>query len=313
MDIKFLELKFLVKNFKIRKLQIASREPLLWKDNNYDIGDLCNYLTENNIKVDLTTNGSLLYYYIRKGKINKNNVSSLKISWHTTDPHLYKDISGGKGNYLMLLKGIKLAIRKEIKISFNRILFNGYFDDLPQQIRFISNHNLKLKLYTLLYTPSMSEKLYKSNYVHWMIPIEKYVLPNTQKIVIKKYKLGRNRLQFILKNGGIVEVKVKSELTKDNFPCKFCKIKDYCEEEFGDYLRITPDLKYFFCYYRRDIGGKLTTYDDMKKNITKIRGWNEDETEMFLKNIKWRFLITSRCNYNCKLSKKEYYLCNEKL
>ena len=190
---------------------------------------------------------------------------------------------------------------KVVKFAFNRILFSGHTDDLPEQLEFIEKHKSRLKLYTLMWTPKNSS-IYRSLHQDWRPVVKAMVLPRTRDIVTVKKQFGRDRIRFNLAEGGMVEVKLGDKLDRDAGPCATCEFKDCCEEGFGDYVRIDPRLHLYFCYMRRDIGFPVTEYlrspRELALKIKEILG--VADITNFLATTPLRLTVTPFCNFNCR-------------
>ncbi|MEZ4179976.1 MAG: hypothetical protein R3B41_00440 [Candidatus Doudnabacteria bacterium] len=63
-------------------------------------------------------------------------MSFIRTSWHSTNPIVFKEISGGHGDYDQFISGVKKALNLGIKIDFNRVLLKGYTSDIPEQLSF---------------------------------------------------------------------------------------------------------------------------------------------------------------------------------
>ena len=72
-------------------------------------------------------------------------------------PLLFKEISGGYGDYQKFFTGIEESLNLGLKISFNRVLLKGFVGDLNSQVKIIENYGARLKLYTLMWTPENHE------------------------------------------------------------------------------------------------------------------------------------------------------------
>src|SRR3989344_6981231 len=175
------------------EVEIGALEPLLWRDGQYRIHDVVHMLTQRDFKVSMTTNGQLLDVFAEN--LNRAGLSLIRTSWHSTDPLMFREISGGYGDYARFMRGITLALESGIKISFNRVLHKGHTDDLPEQLSFIERYKSRLKLYTLLWTPQ-SVSTYESFYQDWRSVVRESVLPRTLEIVRIPKELGRGRLRF---------------------------------------------------------------------------------------------------------------------
>ncbi|MBI3335463.1 MAG: radical SAM protein [Candidatus Portnoybacteria bacterium] len=214
------------------EVEIGALEPLLWRDGQYRIHDVVSMLTERGFKVSMTTNGQLLDIFAES--LNRAGLSLIRTSWHSTNPLMFREISGGYGDYSRFMRGITLALESGIKVAFNRVLLKGYADDIPEQLSFIERHKSRVKLYTLLWTPQ-NTSTHASFYQDWRPIVRASVLPRTIEIARVRKQLGRGRLRFHLAGGGSVEVKLGDKLDRSLYPCVSCSFKNECEEGFGDY------------------------------------------------------------------------------
>lgn len=281
------------------KVEIGALEPLLWRDGQYRIHDVVRALTERDFKVSMTTNGQLLDIFAEN--LSRAGLSLIRTSWHSTNPLIFREISGGYGDYCRFVRGITLALGSGIKVAFNRVLHKGYTEDIPEQLSFIEHYKSRLKLFTFLWTPQ-SESTYESFYQDWRPVVRASVLPRTLEITRVKKQLGRGRLQFHLIGGGSVEVKLGDNLDRTVPPCSSCSFKNKCEEGFGDYVRIDPNMHLYFCYMRRDIGFQIPEYfgrpKALKQKIQEVLG-NVD-IESLLVATPLRLTVTPFCNFNCR-------------
>ena len=281
------------------EVEIGALEPLLWRDEQYRIHDVVSALTERGFKVSMTTNGQLLDIFAEK--LNHAGLSLIRTSWHSTDPVIFREMSGGHGDYNRFMRGITLALESGIKVSFNRVLHKGYTNDISKQLSFIERYKSRLKLYTLLWTPQ-SASTHESFYQDWRPIVREAVLPNTINITKVRKKFGRNRLRFHLTEGGLVEVKLGDKLDRSIQPCASCLFHNGCTEKFGDYVRIDPRLHLYFCYMRRDLGFKMLDYFEKPKELKeKIQKsiWGVD-VEKLIAQASLRLTVTPFCNFNCR-------------
>ena len=133
------------------EVEIGALEPLLWRDGQYRIHDMVSMLTERGLKVSMTTNGQLLDIFAEN--LSRAGLSLIRTSWHSTNPLMFREISGGYGDYNRFMRGVMLALESGIKIAFNRVLLKGYTDDISEQLLFVERYKSRLKLYTLMWTP----------------------------------------------------------------------------------------------------------------------------------------------------------------
>lgn len=293
------------------KIEIGALEPLLWRDGQYRIYDVVAELTNRNFVVTLTTNGQLLD--VTAEELGRAKLSLIRTSWHSTNPVLFQEISGGYGDYSRFIRGINLAVDAGIKIAFNRVLLKGYTNDIPEQLSFVESHRCRLKLYSLLWTPIITSS-YNNFYQDWRPVVRELIVPRIIGITRVKKGPGRRRLMFHLARGGSVEVKVGDTLDRSSHPCAMCSFKDKCEEAFGDYVRIDPRLALYFCYMRRDIGFQLQDYfgrpSDLKAEIQRVVGPEANVCNM-IATTPLRLTVTPFCNFNCRIPGAKEGWCME--
>lgn len=281
------------------EVEIGALEPLLWRDWQYRIHDVVSALTERGFKVSMTTNGQLLDIFA--GNLSHAGLSLIRTSWHSTNPMMFREISGGYGDYSRFIRGITLALESGIKVAFNRVLLRGHTDDIPEQLAFIERYKSRLKLYTLMWTPQ-SASTHGSFYQDWRPVVRASILPRTIGIARMRKQLGRGRLRFHLIEGGTVEIKLGDRLDRSAHPCSSCSFKNGCEEGFGDYIRIDPRLHLYFCYMRRDIGFQVSEYFGRPWALKqKMReALRSADVDNFLATAPLRLTVTPFCNFNCR-------------
>ena len=294
------------------EVEIGALEPLLWRDEQYRIHDVVGALTGRGFKVSMTTNGQLLDIFAEN--LSRAGLSLIRSSWHSTSPLMFREISGGYGDYDRFMRGITLALESGIKIAFNRVLHKGYTSDILEQLSFVERYKSRLKLYTLLWTPQ-SASTHESFYQDWHPVVRESVLPRTLKIVRVRKQLGRERLRFHLIGGGSVEVKLGDRLDRSVHPCASCSFKNECEEGFGDYVRVDPRLHLYFCYMRRDLGFQIPEYfgrpEVLKQKLQEAIG--TVDVESLLATTPLRLTVTPFCNFNCRAPGAEQGWCMEEL
>ncbi len=292
------------------EVEIGALEPLLWRDGQYRIHDVVSMLTERGFKVSMTTNGQLLDIFAES--LSRAGLSLIRTSWHSTNPLMFREISGGYGDYNRFMRGITLALESGIKIAFNRLLLRSYTDDISEQLSFIERHKSRLKLYTLLWTPQ-SASMHGLFYQDWRSVVRASVLPRTIEIVRVRKQLGRGRLRFHLTGGGSVEVKLGDKLDRSTNPCTSCQFKNECEEGFGDYVRVDPRLHLYFCYMRRDLGFQVPEYfgrpEALKQKMREVLG-NVNISGLLL-TAPLRLTVTPFCNFNCRVPGAQQGWCME--
>lgn len=294
----------------VPKVEIGALEPLLWQDKQYRIHDVVKSLKERSFDVSITTNGQLLNIFAEK--LKNAGISLIRTSWHSTDPLIFREISGGYGVYSQFIDGVMISLKLGLKINFNRILLKGYTDDIPKQLSLIEEYKSRIKFYSLLWTPN-NVQAYNLFYQDWHPVVRKLVIPNTSEIIRIKKQLGRNRLQFHLIGGGLVEIKLEDKIDRSMYPCVSCQFKNECSEEFGDYVRVDPHLNLYFCYLRRDLGFRISEYfgrsNILKQKILEIFG-NLGIINL-LQATPLRLTVTPFCNFNCRAPGVNKSLCME--
>lgn len=293
------------------EVDIGALEPLLWRDGQYRIHDVVSALTQCGFKVSMTTNGQLLDIFANR--LYKAGLSLIRTSWHSTNPALFKEISGGHGDYARFLRGLTFSLESGIKVSFNRVLLKGCTDDLADQMVFVTRYKSRLKLHTLMWTPNSADS-YRMFYQDWHSAIRTSVLPRTVKITRTRKRHYRGRLQFHLEGGGLVEVKLGEKVDRTMYPCVSCAFKNDCEEAFGDYVRIDPRLDLYFCYMNRSIGlpvaGYLGRSAELKQRLQELLCGID--VEHVLASTSLRLTITPVCNFNCRAPGARQGWCMEK-
>ena len=279
------------------EVEIGALEPLLWHEGGLLPADLVRALKAETKVVTMTTNGSRLAEHARG--LADAGLDLLRVSWHTTEPALFAEISG-HGVYEEFYAGVTAAAETGLRLSFNRVLFRNHVDDLPEQIAFIRKHNCRLKLYDLMWTPELSD-VYGDIYQDWRPVVRRYILPVTERTEIIPM-IGRKRVRFWLYGGGCVEVKFDSS-AKSATPCATCSFRSVCIEEFGDYVRVEPELDAYFCYLRRDISLDLRRcVHEQQLGQRLLSMLNERVPGRGVEIARYtplRLIVVPYCNFNC--------------
>lgn len=284
------------------EVELGALEPTLWHDGALDIADLTGGLVEAGLKVTMTTNGSTLWKHA--ARLKAAGISLLRISWHTTDPELFQEISGF-GDYATYERGICMAAKAGLRMAFNRVLLKGYTGDLPNQLELVRRFDLRLKLLDLLWTPAVAG-VYRDLYQDWRPIVRQHVLPRTSHIERVNRSGGRQRIRFHLVGGGVVEVKLGDSVNRSVPPCAQCPHRNVCLEEFGDYFRVEPEMNGYFCYLRRDIGFGLADFVGGGQGTpgalrARLEAMLASPVDGFLRSATLRFILVPFCNFNCAL------------
>ena len=288
------------------RVDIGALEPLLWRENTARIPDLVGDLVRDGHEVRMTTNASRLERYAQA--LAETGLTALRISWHTTSPTKFKVLSGGHGDYVAFMRGLRAAVVEGLPVTINRLLLRETLDELPEQLDFAERHGLTIKLYDLLWTPAVANG-YKSRYVACEEAITRYVVPRAMSEGQTQRGAIRKRERWVLDGGGAVEVKRGREIERDDMPCRMCAAKKGCLEAFGEYIRLTPDRRVYFCYLRRDLGfeaGPLLNADEKKGaeqlriRLSEVLG-DEGRMDAAIAGATLRLTVSNACNFHCAL------------
>jgi molybdenum cofactor biosynthesis enzyme MoaA len=276
-------LKKLKEIYFISKVDIGALEPLLYKDGKYDIIDLVLAIESMDLKVNLTTNGALLKKFSTRFQSTK--INKIRISLHSLDEDYFNNMSSSK-NFSAVFDSIKIAKKKNLPIELNSLMLKGFEDKTIDVVNFAEQNRLKLKIYNLYYAP-----YYKDDY-------NKYYLSSEEIIMFLKSKFSkfnlkqivsdtkRNRVVFSSENTEFI-VKEDKVLNRDNKYCQNCNFINDCGEQFGEYLRVNPDLKFYPCYLRKDLQFDLHNEEVLHSLYN------------FTNKINIRLIVSSLCNFKC--------------
>ena len=283
-----------------RQVDIAALEPLLWRDGNRRVCDLVSALKDLGFSVGLTTNGHLLSGHAKS--LAQSAVDKVRISWHTTSPALFREITA-TGDYDRFLQGLDAARQAHLPISINRVLLKPYLDDLEHHVQYLSDAGIPLKLYDLLWTPAIAS-VYAQYYVNAIEATERWLGSVLKVKEMTSSSIGRRRILYHNDDGASVEVKESAEFDREFSPCISCDAKQACLESFGDYVRFEPNRRVYFCYLRRDIGFDASemlstgSADAFTANLDRL---TEGRAQQFLGASRLRLIAVPVCNFNCGL------------
>lgn len=210
---------------------------------------------------------------------------------------------------------ITAAAEAGLDLSFNRVLFEGASQDLKEQLDFIEKYDLRLKLYDLLWTPEISD-VYDKIYIDWKQVVNSQISHRTKSIDKVSKGIGRERIRFYLEKGGFVEIKRGDIADRSKYPCYSCSYKSKCLEDFGDYLRVDPELNLYSCYMRRDIGFNLQSILNVDNSERLFRGHlkamiGPNDLDTFLSESSLRYTVVPHCNFNCRVPGTKATWCME--
>jgi len=124
------EIERLCENFislGVNKIRLTGGEPLVRRDIIELIKKLNLKKNYTSLKeITLTTNGTLLSKYARD--LKKNGINRINVSLDTINEHKYKKITRF-GNLNNVIKGIKEAIKNEIKVKINLVAIKEFNED----------------------------------------------------------------------------------------------------------------------------------------------------------------------------------------
>ncbi|MEI0495181.1 radical SAM protein [Brachyspira intermedia] len=296
LEYKYIEFlsKWWKSNKYCNKVEVAALEPLLYKDNEFDIIDIINILKKFDFDVSITTNG----YYLKNiaDRLDKNSVNVIRVSWHSMDNDVYRDITG-YGDLNTFIDSLSSAINNQLPISINRVLLKNYTSDIREQINFVDKYNLRLKLLDLYWTEEISD-LYDKFYIPPQEVLKEFIEDGT--IVFEETtSLGRNRVRYRTKNNSLIEYKNKETANRKNEHCLNCNSKLNCLEGYADYFRVFPNKKGTFCYMRPELDFDI--FDEKGKLIL-------ENNDIFFKTP-LRFCLVGKCNFNCGFPKESISWC----
>lgn len=289
------------------KVEVAALEPLLWKEHNLNISDVIDILKKLGYVVSITSNGSLLEHYAES--LKKSNIDLIRLSWHSMNPTDYKEITGG-GNLYQFINGLEKAIKLDINISLNRVLLSGLVDDVKEQLDFVDNHSMRLKLLDLYWTPSNAD-FFEKYYISPEEVIDSLKIENGFLKPMKSTLLDtRQRVQFTTPNNGKLEYKLSSTANKTHSICKICDKKNECLEGYADYFRVFPEGIASFCYLKKELGKNI--FDKENAILSKFlenSNLDEENFKAIISRIPLRLVLEGRCNFNCGFPQSNYSWC----
>ncbi len=137
----------------VEKIRLTGGEPLVRKNIIHLIENLNSKKKFSNLKeITLTTNGSLLKYFAED--LKKNGVNRINVSLDTIIKEKYKEITRF-GNLENVIDGIEEAIKNNIKVKINTVVFKNFNED--QIIDLINWANSKLLDLTFIEVMPMSD------------------------------------------------------------------------------------------------------------------------------------------------------------
>jgi GTP 3',8-cyclase len=172
---------------------------------------------------------------------------------------------------------------------------------LAEHVARIDSLRARLKLYDLLWTPQNAD-VYARYYVNAIATADALLSNLPKQRVERAGEVGRRRIEFELPNGGIIEVKESEGVARTSKPCAGCTARDNCLEAFGDYVRIEPYMRLYFCYLRRDIGFDLKPLLANERAAALVEGINaftNGQAAKFFRYSRLRYIAVPACNFNC--------------
>jgi len=137
----------------VEKIRLTGGEPLVRRDILHLIKNLNNKKSSTNLKeITLTTNGSLLKKFAKD--LKKNGINRINVSLDTISKEKYKEITRF-GNLDNVLEGIEVAMKHNIKIKINTVVFKNFNEN--QTTDLINWANKKLLDLTFIEVMPMSD------------------------------------------------------------------------------------------------------------------------------------------------------------
>jgi len=269
---------------KIKKVKIAGMEPALHKHLENFVSGLKDLGFDD---ISLTSNGNRLLELIPK--LVNSELQRVTFSLHTLNAKVFRQISRfGKLDRTLL--AIESALDNGLVVSINRVLLKGVNDELGDVIAFCEANQIDLKLYELLWSPSIDEVLFEMYHINpWQV-LKDHVLRDDfdfqiETEIVQRFSLSQ-RIRYTFKTNRGFRVKIDKFLPKisPSIPlCQKCSLLDKCKEGFLGYgFEITPDLFLTPCY--------------LQPNLRIPINFNNIKT--------WLFDLFSLTNF-CSLSHKE--------
>ena len=124
----------------VEKIRLTGGEPLVRKDIIHLIKNLNKKKSYTNLKeITLTTNGTLLKKYAKE--LKDNGINRINVSLDTIVKEKYKEITRF-GNLDNVFEGIDEALKNNIKVKINTVVFKNFNED--QMTNLINWANSKL-------------------------------------------------------------------------------------------------------------------------------------------------------------------------
>ena len=137
----------------VEKIRLTGGEPLVRKDIIHLIKNLNKKKSHTNLKeITLTTNGTLLKKYAKE--LKDNGINRINVSLDTIVKEKYKEITRF-GNLDNVFEGIDAALKNNIKVKINTVVFKNFNED--QMTNLINWANEKLLDLTFIEVMPMSD------------------------------------------------------------------------------------------------------------------------------------------------------------
>ena len=116
----------------VEKIRLTGGEPLVRKDVLTLIKNLNKKKSTTNLKeITLTTNGSLLKKYAKD--LKQNGINRINVSLDTIIEEKYKEITRF-GKLANVIEGIEEAIKHNIKVKINTVVFKNFNEDQTKEL-----------------------------------------------------------------------------------------------------------------------------------------------------------------------------------
>lgn len=295
-----------------RLIELTGKEPFLYRDQHKTIVHLIKGLRAKRFIIKITTNGSLLSNISNL----KDEVESLRISFHNMDKESYKKITGVDKKE-MVLNNIIRAKKAGFKVTINRLVIESYMNDFEEYIDFVVKNGLRLKLLQLHFSSKDFAGFKEEGYFFNEI-IMKYIKPlSVSNPEIYTDDNLSYKMVYPLKNGASVVIRLPIGDGLKHFEyCRGCDFFLNCYKStclLPTAAKLTPDYRLFFCSVKNEpfidlkaleieklSVGELADY--FRKELARIGLW---PNKGFYLPI--RAIITSACNFKCYFCHSEGY------
>ena len=133
--------------------------------------------------------------------------------------------------------------------------------DLPMMLRWALGRGQRVRLFSLMRTPSASDAFGKE-YVHWT-SVAELLSDRLERVSVTNYVVSnRYRYEFFYSGGGIIETNMPTVALPGRLvvvpDCRLCKMHGLCEEGYlGCGVRLASDGRFYPCLLRPELSFTL--------------------------------------------------------